>query len=87
MKFIPDDWTIKQNNLKIYLSKEQLFDKGIDLLMEMHGLLHDKKVYESTTDTIYNTLWNNLKEEICKIISNMECLAYNPNRRYCYKYT
>jgi hypothetical protein len=72
MKFIPDDWTIKQNNLKIYLSKEQTFDQGINLLMEMHGLLHDKKVYKYTNDTIYDMLWNNLKEWTCKIISNKE---------------
>jgi hypothetical protein len=72
MKFIPNDWTIKQNNLKIYLSKEQTFDKGIKLLIEMHGLLHDKKVYKNTEDTIYNCLWNRLKEETCKIISNKE---------------
>jgi hypothetical protein len=72
MKFIPNDWTIKQNYLKIYLSKEQTFDQGIISLMEMHGLLHDKKVYKNANDTIYNTLWNNLKEETCKIISNKE---------------
>jgi hypothetical protein len=70
MKFIPNDWTIKQNNLKIYLSKEQTFDEGINLLMEMHGLLHDKEVYKNTINTIYNILWDNLKEETCKIISN-----------------
>jgi hypothetical protein len=29
MKYIPGDWTIKQNNLKIFLSKEQTFDDGI----------------------------------------------------------
>jgi hypothetical protein len=70
MKFISSDWTAKQNNLKKHLSKEQTFDEGIKLLMEMHGLLHDKKVYKNTGDTIYNFLWDKLKEETCKIISN-----------------
>ena len=38
----------------------------------MYGLLHDKKVYKYTNDTIYDMLWNNLKEWTCKIISNKE---------------
>jgi hypothetical protein len=72
MKFIPNDWTVKQNNLKIYLSKERTFDKGITLLAEMHSFLHDKKVSKNGNDTIYNLLWDKLKEETCKIISNKE---------------
>jgi hypothetical protein len=72
MKHIPDDWTTKQNNLKILLSKKETFDNGIKLLLEMHGLLHDKKVYNNNEETIYNKLWKNLKEETCKIISNKE---------------
>jgi hypothetical protein len=54
MKYIPNDWTVKQNNLKILLSKEETFDDGIRLLMEMHGLLHDKKVYKNNDETLYN---------------------------------
>ncbi|MDR1466624.1 MAG: DinB family protein [Treponema sp.] len=72
MKFIPDDWTLKQNNLKKRLSKEQFFDEGIELLLEMHSLLHDKEVYKNTNDTLYDNLWDNLKEETCKRISNKE---------------
>jgi hypothetical protein len=70
MKYIPDDWTAKQNNLKILLSKKETFEDGVKLLLEMHGLLHDKKVYNNSEETIYNRLWENLKEETCKIISN-----------------
>ncbi|MDR0561945.1 MAG: hypothetical protein LBG73_04575 [Spirochaetaceae bacterium] len=49
------------------LSKKEAFDTGIKLLSEMHGLLHDKKVYNNT-------------EETCRILSNMEYMAYNPDR-------
>jgi hypothetical protein len=70
MKYIPSDWTIKQNNLKIFLSKEQTFDDGIKLLLEMHGILHDKKVYKNNDETVYDIFWENLKEETCKKISN-----------------
>ncbi len=72
MKHIPGDWSSNQNNLKILLSKEETFKKGIQLLFEMHGLLHDKKVYQSNIDTLYNKLWENLKAETCKIISYKE---------------
>jgi hypothetical protein len=69
---MPNDWIEKQHNLKNYLSKEKTFEDGIKLLLEMHSLLHDKKVYKISDDTIYNKLWNNLKEETCKIISKSE---------------
>ena len=72
MKYIPDDWTVKQNNLKILLSKKETFDNGIKLLLEMHGLLHDKKVYNNKDRTIYTNLWENLKGETCKITSHKE---------------
>jgi hypothetical protein len=72
MKYIPDHWTTKQNNLKILLSKKENFDNGVKLLLEMHGLLHDKKVYNNDKETIYGKLWETLKEETCKIISNKE---------------
>jgi hypothetical protein len=71
MKHISNDWSNKQNSLKILLSKGQTFDDGIKLLLEMHGLLHDKKIYNNM-DTFYNKLWENLNEETCKIISNKE---------------
>lgn len=72
MKYIPESWTEKQNNLKKLLSKENTFDEGIILLLDMHNLLHDKTIYKNNVDTIYNILWNDLKEETCKIISNKE---------------
>ena len=72
MKYIPDDWTLKQNNLKKLLSKEDTFNDGIKLLLDMHGMLHDKKVYKKTEDTIYDKLWNNLKTETCKMITAKE---------------
>jgi hypothetical protein len=69
MKYIENDWTLKQNNLKKYLSKEQTFDEGIKLLVEMHGLLHDSGAGNNGTDTMYDSLWRGLKGETCKIIS------------------
>ena len=35
MKHIPGDWTIKQNNLKKLLSKEETFNDGIKLLLDI----------------------------------------------------
>jgi hypothetical protein len=72
MKYIPDDWTIKQNKLKKLLSKAETFDDGIKLLLDMHSILHDKKVYTSKEDTIYNKLWENLKDETYRIITSKE---------------
>jgi len=72
MKYIPNDWTTRQNNLKKYLSKEETFDNGIILLKEMHGLLHNGKVYNYPDETLYDKLWKNLSAETCKIISNKE---------------
>jgi len=65
-------WNENQKNLNIYLSKQNTFEKGIKLLLEMHSLLHDKKVYNITKETYYYKLWENLKEDTCKIISKKE---------------
>ena len=69
---VSEGWNENQKNLSIYLSKQNTFEKGIKLLMEMHGLLHDKKVYNITKETYNSKLWENLKEETCKIISKKE---------------
>jgi len=65
-------WNEKQKDLNALLPNQETFAKGIDLLLEMHSLLHDKKVYKITTETFYDNLWENMKEETCKIISNKE---------------
>ncbi|MDR2718311.1 MAG: hypothetical protein LBB89_09650 [Treponema sp.] len=63
-------WNEKQKNLGIFLPNQKTFIKGINLLLEMHSLLHDKKVYKISSETFYDNLWENMKEETCKIISN-----------------
>jgi hypothetical protein len=65
-------WNDKQKNLKIFLADKKSFEKGKNLLLEMHSLLHDKKVYKITIETFYDNLWENMKEETCKIISPKE---------------
>jgi hypothetical protein len=65
-------WGIKQRNLKVFLLDQKTFIKGKNLLLEMHSLLHDKKVYKLDVETFYDNLWDNLKEETCKIISDKE---------------
>jgi hypothetical protein len=72
MTYIAKEWNEKQSKLKEFLTTEKTFDKGIELLLEMHGLLHDKKIYKNIVETYYNTLWGDLKEETCKIISSKE---------------
>ena len=71
MIFEPRMWNEKQKSLKLMLD-QKTFNKGKDVLLEMHTFLHDKKVYKMTTETFYNKLWENLNEETCKIISNTE---------------
>ena len=65
-------WNEKQKNLAVFLPNQKTFNKGINLLQEMHSLLHDKKVYKNVAETFYDNLWENMKEETCKIISNKE---------------
>jgi hypothetical protein len=69
---VAKDWNNKQKNLKVYLLDQKTFIKGKNLLLEMHSLLHDKKVYNIGIETFYDNLWENLQEETCKIISNKE---------------
>ena len=69
---VSESWNAKQKNLRIYLSKQNTFDKGIQLLLDMHSLLHDRKVHNISGETYYHLLWENLKEEACKIISGRE---------------
>jgi hypothetical protein len=65
-------WNEKQKNLAVFLPNLKTFAKGINLLLEMHSLLHDKKVYKTAGETFYDNLWKDLKEETCKIISDKE---------------
>ena len=69
---ITKDWNDKQKNLKLFLPDQKTFIKGRNLLLEMHCLLHDKKVYKIGTDTFYDNLWDNLHDETCRTISNKE---------------
>jgi hypothetical protein len=70
VKHIPNDWSEKQNALKLLLSNEYTFDKGIKLLCDMHGQLHNGNVYGNVTETLYDNLWDNLKIETCKRRTN-----------------
>jgi len=65
-------WNQNQKKLNILLLNQETFDNGINLLLEMHSLLHDKKVSKITSETYYDNLWENMKDETCKIISNKE---------------
>ena len=69
---VSKNWNDKQKNLKSYLSNQKTFIKGKNLLLEMHNLLHEKRVCKTNTETFYDNLWENLNEETCKIISNKE---------------
>jgi hypothetical protein len=72
MVYSARDWNIKQKNLRVFLLDPKTFEKGKKLLLEMHSLLHDRKVYKNSFETFYDNLWDNLKEETCKIISKKE---------------
>ena len=65
-------WNENQKKLKVFLSNQNTFDKGIKLLLEMNSLLHDRKVYSVSAQTYYYELWENLKDETCRIISGKE---------------
>jgi len=65
-------WNENQKNLTVLLKNQKTFAKGIKLLLEMHSLLHDKKVYKTSAETFYDNLWENMKDETCKIISDKE---------------
>jgi len=65
-------WNQNQKKLNILLPNQKTFENGIDLLLEMHSLLHNKKVSKITSETYYDNLWENMKEETCKIISKKE---------------
>jgi len=67
---VAKDWNNKQKNLKLFLPNEKTFAKGKSLLLEMHSLLHDKKVYKINSETYYDYLWEKLKKETCTIITD-----------------
>ena len=69
---VSQGWNENQKNLKLYLSNQKTFIQGINLLLEMHGLLHTKKVYNRDQRTFLDELYENLKEETCRVISNRE---------------
>jgi len=72
MIYTSKSWNENQKKLAVFLSNQKTFVKGIALLLEMHSLLHDKKVYNGETQTYYNDLWNGLNDETCKVISKKE---------------
>ena len=47
-------WNERQKNLMTFLKNQKTFVKGKNLLLEMHGLLHNKKVYKTTAETFYD---------------------------------
>jgi hypothetical protein len=61
-----------QKNLAVFLPNQKTFNKGIKLLLEMHSLLHDKKVYKTAVETFYDNLWEDMKDETCRVISDKE---------------
>ena len=65
-------WNEQQKQLRILLQNPKTFNNGKNLLFTMHSLLHEKKVYAAEIETYYDDLWNDLKPETCKIISNKE---------------
>jgi hypothetical protein len=69
---VSKSWNENQKNLTLFLKNQKTFVKGIKLLLEMHSLLHDKKVYKTVAETFYDNLWENMKDETCKIISDKE---------------
>jgi hypothetical protein len=70
--YVSKDWNQKQKNLKLFLSDQKFFIDGKKVLLEMHSLLHDKKVYKTNGETIYDNLWENINEETCKVISSKD---------------
>ena len=72
MIHVAEAWNGKQKNLKILLQDQETFNRGIDLLLEMHSLLHDGKLYKTVSETFYDALWENMREETCKVISAKE---------------
>jgi len=69
---VSESWNANQKKLPVLLAKENTFPAGIKLLLEMHSLLHDKKVYKKTDDTYFDDLSKDLKDETCKIITAKE---------------
>jgi hypothetical protein len=67
---VSKNWNDKQKKLKLLLPNEKTFTRGRGLLLEMHSLLHEKRVYKTNVETYYDNLWEDLNEEACKIISN-----------------
>jgi len=51
------------------ICKQETFIEGKNILLKNHSLVHDKKVYNTNEDTIYDLLWENLKPETYKIIT------------------
>jgi len=74
----PMGWNERQNKLTLFsdnqkkwtllITKEETFAEGKNILLKNHSLVHDKKVYKTDDDTIYDLLWENLKLETCKIM-------------------
>ncbi|MCL2833731.1 MAG: hypothetical protein FWD78_11225 [Treponema sp.] len=69
---VSQGWNEKQKNLAKLLPKEETFAAGRELLLEMHSLLHDQNVYKTGQETYTDNLWNNLRDETCKIITAKE---------------
>ena len=63
-----------QKKWTLLIAKEETFAEGKNILLKNHSLVHDKKVYKTDDDTIYDLLWENLKLETCKIIPKKELL-------------
>jgi hypothetical protein len=62
------DFSARQKKWAMLIAKKETFSEGKSLLLKNHSLLHDKKVYKTEADTIYDIIWKDLKTETCKVI-------------------
>ena len=75
---VAKEWNPKQALLKQCLSDESKFTQSIDLLLEMHALLHDARVSQTSKQTFMDMLWDGLDQVGFSSLSpNHHSIAWN----------
>jgi hypothetical protein len=73
------DWNPLQARLKELITKKEHFIEMQKLLLQMHSLVHSKKVYGGSTDTFLDEIWEGLTDKAFRTMPTVkdDTVAWN----------
>ncbi len=73
------DWNPLQARLKELITKKECFEEMQQLLLQMHSLVHSKRVYGESADTFMDEIWEGLTDKAFRTMPTVkdDTVAWN----------